>query len=160
MSCDSDLVKVFYLAKQVRCHVEILAIQNKKNRILELGLCGFCGVASAHFYNLSKFLNVSVNFVCGEYRSKTCRSGHCWIEYKDKIIDLTATQFKKDKIHQDVFITNSNNKNYNKKAINELAFYRMRYWPKEQTYSVYRKQLQDITLLVGANILKSIQKEG
>ena len=132
--------------------MEVLALANNK-KTLDVGLCGYCAVASIHLCKLAKYLDIDLDFVCGEYFSNRCRSGHCWVEYKDKIIDITATQFRKDQIKSPIFVTDVNNKNYLKKGINKGALVRIRDWPKEQSYVTYEKQLRDITLIVGQRIL-------
>lgn len=156
MKHKNEFATIINLAKQARCHVEILALANNK-KTLQVGLCGYCAVASIHLCKLAKYLNINLNFVCGEYSSDHCKSGHCWVEYKDKIIDVTATQFRKDQIKSPVFITDIGNKNYIKKGTNKGALVRIRYWPKEQSYVTYEKQLRGITLIVGQKILSNGQ---
>ena len=55
----------------------------------EATLEGACGYAS---YGLCRMLPGST-FVYGHFIHKGRPNGHAWVEYKNKIIDITATQF-------------------------------------------------------------------
>ena len=56
-------------------------------------LSGWCGVASAFLsYRLWNYKFKTV-FVVGKYVINSRPTHHCWVEYRNNIIDITATQF-------------------------------------------------------------------
>lgn len=59
-------------------------------------LGGACGVASYHLMRLANKVKVYPDFVAGTFSMDGESQGHCWIEYQNHIVDLTATQFSID----------------------------------------------------------------
>jgi hypothetical protein len=103
-----------FIAQDVRRRCEIFKSSTdarcydfyKKNN-----LKGMCAVASYALHDALKKANIRSRVVNGTYNAGRYWSGHCWIEYKDHIIDITATQFK---IHRPVRIVRKTSRLYTK----------------------------------------------
>lgn len=99
--------------------------------------CG-CAVTS---YVLKHLINkqhptAKINFAIGEYE-KNC---HCWLIYRNKIIDPTATQFG---LYPKVRIVHQNDEDYFKYQINWLndqAFAELAHWDEQSPFS-YQSQI-------------------
>jgi hypothetical protein len=149
--------QVINLAKQARFYLEILALQNNVD-LFKKDLCGYCGVGSFFLKRLGKFINLDFDFVCGTYSSTNHYSGHCWVEFDNHVIDITGTQFYKDIINP-VHIVKKNKK-YNSKRTNESALHYMsKYWPIEQQYQTYEKDLNTIAVVAGKYLISTERKQ-
>jgi hypothetical protein len=72
-------------------------------RIYGSDLAGACLVASTHLVLSLQALGRAAKLVVGEYGNIPARQqDHCWVEFRGKIVDITATQFSDDV--GDVFI--------------------------------------------------------
>ena len=60
-------------------------------------LCGLCGIASHALAKAFRIHGYSATLVAGMYRTQS-KGSHSWVESKDKIWDVTATQFKRGKV--------------------------------------------------------------
>ena len=148
---NEEIEKIKTLTKQVRCYLEILKATEGCENINNL--CGLCGVGSIYLQKVGRFLEFDFDFVCGKYESQNHESGHCWVEYKDLIIDVTANQFYKD-INKPIYIIKKN-KRYKKRFVNDVAIkYMNKYWPANQIFKTYEKQLEKITIIVGKQIVQ------
>lgn len=65
---------------------------------------------------------------------------HCWVEYKGKIIDLTATQF--DDSVRKVHIVDADSENYWPINRHNEARRRLKTWPDDQSPYYYIKELR------------------
>jgi len=68
-------------------------------------LGSMCGIASYALKEALDCAHIDVILIYGFYEE----TGHCWLEYRDVIIDITATQFG---VRRKVFITHCLNKRY------------------------------------------------
>lgn len=93
---------VLQVAKRTRKACESYA---KETNIFAEDLNSMCAIASAYLMKRLSCARIRAEFVIGTYDG----SDHCWVEHKDKIIDITATQFG---ILQAVFVTSKYNKDY------------------------------------------------
>lgn len=85
-------------------------------------LCCMCAVASMALKKALEREGIHSDLVVGEYDG-FC---HCWLEWQNYIVDITATQFNlKRKIH----IVSTNTKLYNKIEVNPSEF---KDWPHTQ----------------------------
>jgi hypothetical protein len=125
MKKSKDFLQLIQNAKLVRRKIENLSLTEKGKSSLE----GYCGIATAYLYKLSKLNSINSIFVVGSFReySKSFSdyyivSGHCWLEYSKKIIDITATQFAHIKsdvnrtFSKKVYVSSMNNPHYLKYA--------------------------------------------
>jgi len=113
---------------------------------------GACAVASEYIVQKARNLNIRATFICGYYQVyddeyvidfdyKNClNTNHSWIEYKNKIIDVTATQFA---IFDTVHVVA---KNYAKKYVAMLRGKKgikfvNKVWPKEQQFKNVKNTL-------------------
>lgn len=113
-----ELNTLLHLANVARRDVELLVPHFYPNN-----LGGACGTASYHLMRLANLNNIYPTFIGGTFvrdkENKPSRiDDHCWIEYQNYIIDLTATQFgsfpainvvTKSDFHYSVFDFMSNN---------------------------------------------------
>jgi len=146
------------LASQARAHMEILVKLAKGT--LPWGMAGYCGVGSRHLQSLAKSAGIDIDLVYGRYSSKRHSSGHCWTEYQNKVIDVTATQFFRDHIDAPIYLFD---KGFDKRYIplyrNELADEVIRCWTREQNYYCYRDALTTITRLYGLSLIRAITEQ-
>lgn len=106
-----------------------------------------CGISSYFLIELAKKFNYKLTLVEGvafseygpPYVEDMCN--HCWVEYKDYIIDITATQFNLElpKVH----ITKINDNDYHKLNINEKVYNSYYYWPEQQVPNTYYNELNE-----------------
>lgn len=75
--------KLFRLAYIARKNVEYNLPQ------FDPDLGGACGIASHHLMQLAKANGIQVHLCYGTFNNNF----HFWVEYGNKIIDITATQF-------------------------------------------------------------------
>jgi hypothetical protein len=101
---------------------------------------------------LANLLGIKTNLVSGIYRSSIHSSGHCWVEYRDLIVDVTATQFYKD-IKTPISVSLISDSRYFKQLSNESVIKDIKHWPAEQQYDTYKNDLWLITVSVGKEIL-------
>ena len=81
-----NLIEFAKIAKKARNHIERWSPDCPPN------FEGQCGLASFHLIRLANKKNIYPTFVGGLFiRQNTF--GHCWVTYKNFIIDITATQF-------------------------------------------------------------------
>ena len=73
------------LAQEVRREMESVARMEK----FPADLCGLCARASYKLQTRLRAAGIEVDFVYGEFDTLD----HCWVVYKKKIVDITATQF-------------------------------------------------------------------
>ena len=97
----------------------------------ELG--SMCAVASTALRDVLKRRRFNPVLMQGEFGDGM---EHCWVQVKDKIIDVTATQFNtKDHKYPAVYITNVNNKKYSegKKIKKPITYFqKIVQWPESQ----------------------------
>jgi len=149
--------KVLSIAKQTRTILEILVIKNRCNNFVNgPTLCGYCGVGSIHIQNLAKTLGINVDLCQGVYQSDGHRSGHCWIEYDGKIIDVTGTQFYKD-ICSPIHVTSTYDDAYVIITKNSQARRILAKWPVTQNYKTYQDDLVQITYHLGLEMLRKFE---
>lgn len=89
-----NLTQLIKLANVAREQVECVNTKAQLNSYLDRlpsDLEGGCGVASLHLMNLANSRGLRPTFVHGTFRNRW--DAHCWIEYYNHVIDLTATQF-------------------------------------------------------------------
>ena len=99
-------------------------------------LSEYCAIASHFLVSIAKRYGYKLNLIEG-VAFEPCDydfdidTNHCWVQYKGKIIDLTATQFGvKTKIH----VVDDTNKNYHTVKRNQAVIKSMKNdWPREQT---------------------------
>lgn len=84
----SDIDQIKTLAKHTRnlCERYLIAYP--------LNLEGACAIASFHLYKSALKNNIKLKLCYGECKDKRgLYHHHYWVEFKDKIIDITSTQF-------------------------------------------------------------------
>jgi hypothetical protein len=101
----------------------------KKAGIYLDDLCGLCAIAS---HKLVKALHRAgfkqATLIQGTYRSAT----HCWVRLEDRIYDITATQFGKNKL---VYVTKASNSLYKAKYVGVLAEIRLKnHWDEQSPF--------------------------
>ena len=116
-------------------------------------LNGYCAIASfflvmlgrkfGYYYTLvegSAFDLRPGDLDCGEEVDvKSLFANHCWVQYGEKIIDITATQFYKDPVH----IVDVGDENYWPLSQNNEARKNLKAeWPEEQNPYAYIKDLR------------------
>lgn len=87
MTTITEKQKFFRLARVARGHCEAVVRAEKPQRYSPEKLAGLCGTASFHLFRLASRFKIKPTFVDGRV--------HCWIEYKGRVFDITATQFGK-----------------------------------------------------------------
>jgi len=87
-------------------------------------MTGACAISSYALYKALKNKGLKVKFVLGHFDYYLNK--HCWIEYKDKIIDITATQFGNN--FSDVFVTDIKNERYKDRRYNIAALSEVNDW--------------------------------
>jgi hypothetical protein len=125
MKKSKDFLSLIKFAKLARKGAENLSLIEKGPSSLE----GYCGIATAYLFSVLKSNSIDAIFVVGSFRQYNKSiddynivSGHCWLEYKTKIIDITATQFAHTKsdvnrtFSKKVYISSINNPHYLKYA--------------------------------------------
>lgn len=102
-----------------------------------------CAISSYFLKLLGKRFGYNLTLVQGvaferPYSHTDNDINHCWIEYKDHIIDLTATQFNKKlkKVH----VVNKKNENYLplRKSCSKDSF---KDWPEDQSPFEFKEEL-------------------
>lgn len=86
-----ELYTLLQLASEARKDIELLVPD-----YYPYNLWGACGSASYHLMRLANISNIYPTFVGGTFitdGNDNSKWGHCWIEYQNYVIDLTATQF-------------------------------------------------------------------
>ena len=111
-------------------HPDLINQFDKKN------LCGACGLASYILKDtLNKRYDKYPDLVYGKYEHAGYLWHHCWVEYQNQIIDLTATQFK---IFDEVYIVDNKNPLYRAELKNKDAMEFLSKWggqdPKFYSY--------------------------
>lgn len=91
--------------------------------------------------------------------SKKKPSGHCWIEFGDNIVDVTATQFG---LTKRVFLSVADDFRYQRVMKNDTALKAIEEnWPDEQRPSTYKEDIVLIykTMVDVVNVTKGMQNE-
>jgi hypothetical protein len=109
--------KVIKIATLVREACDDLVLSRKASKYdfyRKDDLSCMCGIASATLSKiLKRFKNCNVQLINGRFIDKRWHTptwfDHCWVQYNDHIIDITATQFG---IHNKVNICKIGNKLY------------------------------------------------
>ena len=108
---------------------------------------GYCAISSYFLKILARKLGYNLTLIEGmAFENYVDPDGtnkndinHCWITYKGKIIDLTATQFgSKRKVH----IVNVSNKNYIKIRVANISK-SFKTWPYNQSPDTFKKELRN-----------------
>ena len=98
----NDLDKMVFIARKCR---RILEKELKDNYPSDLA--GACGLASYFLMREAERAGLYANYISGYF--KGCN--HSWVEFEDRIIDLTATQFG---ILKETYVVKKNNRKYQK----------------------------------------------
>lgn len=115
-----------YLTKSLAANVRRIIQSTIGTEDITADLKGACALASWALYTvLSAREPKHVRFVAGYYLTDE-DVPHCWVEYHNLIIDLTATQFGKE--FPDLFITSISNPNYVKLSEDAHAFEEVNRW--------------------------------
>ena len=105
--------RIHKIASRVRRQCEIFSCKDEcggKDYFNNHDLSCMCAVAS---YTLAKALKKN-GIVCKMVKGMFEDDHHCWVEIKNEIVDITATQFG---IRNRVYFTNKSNECYKRKVI-------------------------------------------
>lgn len=140
-------MKLISLAKVARKKIEYLsAIERGPSSLI-----GYCGIASRYLEIIANKENIFPEFVGGSFLSYSritdeykSVSGHTWIEYKDYIVDITATQFKNVsfKINRNlnkVYVCRTTNPHYAKDWAGDIAKHYVGGWYEESLEELCNK---------------------
>ena len=118
-------------------------LRNNINKVMPGDLGGECGNASSILVKVLQHFGVKSHFYSGDYYVPGAKhgSGHCWMQYKNKIIDITATQFGQT---DRVFIHPTNTELYSGYKSTDHSNYLMSY------NSVYKKIYDDTVAQIAA----------
>lgn len=109
------------IAREVRLKCEEYA-RRLGNRYFTKSLESMCGIASYALKQALEGARLDSNLVYGFYDGM----GHCWLEYGDRIIDITATQFG---VRRRVYVTDYENAKYQfEKYMGSIAEFEMDGW--------------------------------
>ena len=86
-------------------------------KIFKYNLKGACGLASITLFDKLKS-KYNLNVIFGSYKKEP----HCWLEYNNLIIDLTATQFN---IKKEVYIAKYNHKYKAIAKVTSVKFFKL-----------------------------------
>lgn len=109
-------------------------------------LCSACGSASYHLMRLANLSNIYPTFVGGYFIREGNQEpnkffdGHCWIEYQNYIIDLTATQFGS---YPDINVVAKNDYHYSVfdfRSDNQYAV-----WDDIKSWAMYPRILRNLS---------------
>lgn len=92
----NNLERLIELASVARQHIIIVNRKAQLNTYLNRlpqDLEGGCGAASLHLMRLANNRGMHPKFVFGAFRQP--HDSHCWLEYYNHVVDITATQFIK-----------------------------------------------------------------
>ncbi|HUU87864.1 MAG TPA: hypothetical protein VMX17_08935 [Candidatus Glassbacteria bacterium] len=138
----TELETLISFGAQIRTNLETLSLL-KKSRID--GMAGYCGLGSALLHKTATVHNIKTDFVLGTFKTpnrKKKKSGHCWVEFGDHIIDITASQFG---INSRIYVSNIGDDRYTYVAKNDTAIFAIETcWPPEQKFSTY---VEDIIVI-------------
>jgi hypothetical protein len=139
---------VLLIAKNVRRVCEEAAF-SKSSKCYDFyhddGLSCMCAIASVALSECLNYFNCKSKVFEGKYKRY---NNHCWVEYRNNIIDITATQFCgiSDKVYLiDKHIDSYSHKKY-RKSYNDFF-----YWPNSQRPN---KQIIDNIVSKSLKILK------
>jgi hypothetical protein len=109
-----SLIKIYSIAKKVRKQCEKFANSKEakgKDFYKYKNLACMCAVASHALLIALKDKGIEAVMVRGKYQkhSECYPEHHCWVEYKDNVIDITATQFE---VSKRVYIVKNDIPNY------------------------------------------------
>lgn len=150
---DKQLKKIATAARR-----EMERFVRKHDRLNADDLTCYCAISSYFLIMLGRKFGYKLIFVegtafvgnmkqlakdlkSGEMQLSEVDSNHCWVEYEDAIIDLTATQFNRQvkKVH----IVNTNDTEYFSMNKNNQAKANLRSgWPDEQSPYSYLPELR------------------
>lgn len=101
--------KIISIAEAVRMRCEVFAESSQSGDYdfhKQRDLACMCAVASFALHTALKRNGIKTRVAYGQFDGMD----HCWIEYRDLIIDITATQFGMSRIH----VVNKHNAMYQK----------------------------------------------
>ena len=154
---EKNLKTLTNFGAQIRTNLEVLSLL-KKNNIN--GMAGYCAVGSLLLHRVAEIHSIKTNFILGVFKQtphSKKKSGHCWLEFEDNILDITASQFG---IKNRIFVTKLNDLRYKVIVKNDLAVFAVeKHWPFEQKPSSYSKDLINISKVVNDIALEISQKE-
>ena len=111
---------VLTVAYKTRAQVRLF-LGKRPHLPLHKDLCGACAIASYLLVKNLKKAGYKSSFVTGEYEDF---GNHCWTEYSNYIIDITASQFGL----APVYVTHVSNWRYSEVAIGATALQEVRFW--------------------------------
>lgn len=137
----------------MRCTRIIKVTQNVRNKIEQwwgnYDLNGACAISSYVLARSLKYNGYAVDFVLGRFDGDF----HCWVEYRNNILDITATQFGLPP----VYIVKNNSPLYkpyvrNRKAMCEI----LKDWPPYQKPQTHYKSKPIINIIKNSGSLTLI----
>lgn len=142
------------LARRVRKEAVIIANGNEYGDCNDLN--SYCAITSHFFVSVARRYGYNLSLVEGvafEDDMEDDFVNHCWVQYRGKIIDLTATQFD---VESNIHIVNVTNKKYrairkNQSVINSLK----NKWPSHQT--LYGNQIRHKYKAARKKIVEAVQ---
>ncbi len=137
--------KILKIAKDVRKKCEDFAMSSESCHFdfhNQPSLDCMCAVASFALYTALKHKNITSKVVYGMFDKTGC---HCWVEYRNWIIDITATQF--DNVKRPVYVTKKTNKLYEKEQV--FRGYNRKFFNKWDTQKPSRKTSYHILRMAG-----------
>lgn len=147
MSYSPPLLRLISLAKFARKEIEHLSAIERGSKFLT----GYCGIASRYLESIANKENIFPEFVGGSFLSYNrinneyeSISGHTWIEYKDYIVDITATQFKNvsfkvNRNFNKVYVCRATNPHYAKDWTGNIAKHYVGGWYEESLEDLCNK---------------------
>lgn len=119
---------ISYYSRKIKKSIIDLVEENNflENYIDPQNYCGACAIASLAMYNKLKEENLSCDWAYGYHELQEYFYGerHCWVEYKNKIIDVTYKQ-----------ISPTSNNIY----ISPLRYYKLKENPTHRVFNKYWK---------------------
>jgi hypothetical protein len=91
---DKNLNKLIDIATKARRHIDKW---NRNKKAYPVDLCGACGMSSHYLVSQARKYKLYPTLAYGTFDG----TGHCWVEYRNHIIDITATQFD---VYDDVYV--------------------------------------------------------
>jgi len=153
-----QLVTLCDYGAEIRTTLETLSLL-KKGHIH--GMAGYCGIGSLLLHKAASSVNIKTDFILGTFKtSKESKklSGHCWVEFENNIIDVTASQFG---MESRVYVSTLEDDRYRFIIKNDLAIVSIESsWPNEQKLSTYAKDLILISKTVERVALEMMRKRG
>jgi hypothetical protein len=154
---EMELTTLISFGAQIRTNLETLSLL-KKSRID--GMAGYCGLGAVLLYRVAAIHNIKTDFVLGTFKTPTRKrktSGHCWVEFGDHIIDVTASQFG---MKPRVYVSDIGDDRYYFIAKNDNAIVAIENnWPDDQKPSMYAN---DVVLIAKTieEVVDKMRKRG